>query len=137
LKGRIILKKIYSLLMIQFAAVLLITTVGCEKGAKTPQEALDRYFTSAIKQDYATTYTCYSSSYKKKVSKDEYIKHRKDASVLLNYKVLSLNQEDSTAQAEVLLTFGPSEKLKRTQPVDTTVKEDLIKEKGNWKIKVL
>jgi hypothetical protein len=47
-----------------------------------------------------------------------------------------LTQQGDTAHAEVLLTFAPSEKLKRTDPVSTTVKEDLIKENGEWKIKV-
>ena len=130
------MKKIYSLFPLYVVAILLVMTAGCDKGAKSPQELLDRYFSSAIKQDYATAYTCYAGSYQVKVSKDEYVKHRKEASVLVKYKVLSLKQEDSAAHADVLLTFGPSEKLNRKEPVEITVKEDLILENGKWKIKV-
>jgi hypothetical protein len=36
----------------------------------------------------------------------------------------------------VELTFGPSEKLNRKEPITTKVTEELIKEKGEWKIKV-
>ena len=42
----------------------------------------------------------------------------------------------TSAEAEVQLTFGPSEKLKRKTPVTVTVKEEMTKEKGGWKIKV-
>lgn len=127
----------YSISLIQVVlGVIVVTIGGCDNRAKSPQEALDRYFRSAIKQDYATTYTCYSTSYRMKVSREEYVRHRKEASVLLDYKVLSLNQDDSRAQAEVLLTFGPSQKLKRAEPVDIKVTEDLIREEGGWKITV-
>ena len=115
----------------------LIAGSGCSPKDKWgPKELLDRFFSSAIQQDYATTYTCYYDAYKAKVSKEEFIKHRKEASVVQAYKIVSLTQNKDTAQAEVLLTFAPSEKLKRTDPASATVKEDLIKENGAWKIKV-
>ncbi len=135
-KGKIILKNIYSLFIVQLLAVLLLITGGCEKGAKSPQEALDRYFSSAIKQDYATTYSCYYSAYKAKVSKEDYIKHRQEASVLKSYEVLSLKQDGDTATAEIRLLFAPSEKLKRKEPAAVTVREDLIREGRTWRIKV-
>ena len=97
---------------------------------------LDRYFSSAIRQDYAATYDCYYNAYKAKVTKDEFIKHRKEASVLQAYKIISLTQKGDTAQAQVLLTFAPSEKLNRKEPVSTTVTEDMIMEGGQWRIKV-
>jgi hypothetical protein len=90
-----------------------------------------------MKQDYATTYTCYYDAYKAKVSKEEFVRHRKEASVLQSYKIISIKIPDNlTAEAEVQLTFGPSEKLKRKDPVTVNLKEALIKEKGEWKIKV-
>jgi hypothetical protein len=124
--------------MILLLGTALVAGGGCKQKAQGgPKELLDKFFSSAIRQDYATTYTCYYSPYKEKVSKEDFIKHRKEASVLQSYKIVSLNQDSgSTAQAEVLLTFAPSEKLGRNAAVSTTVKEDLVKEGGEWKIKV-
>lgn len=116
--------------------ILFIAGGGCSSKTASPKELLDKYFTSAVNQDYETTYSCYYAAYKAKVNKEEYVKHRREASVLQAYRIISLTQQGDTAHAEVLLTFAPSEKLKRTDPVSTTVKEDLIKENGEWKIKV-
>ena len=123
------------LLLIFLGAILLIAA-GCQQNKTGPKELLDKYFSSAIKQDYATAYSCYYDAYKAKVTQEEYIRHRKEASVLLTYKIISIKQEGDTARAEVQLVFGPSEKLKRKEPVTTTVTEGLIKENGAWKIKV-
>ncbi len=123
-------------------AMLLLTVIltincGCSSSDNGgPKELLDKYFTSAIKQDYAATYNCYYAPYKEKIPKEDFIKHRKEASILQSYKIVSLTSAGNTAQAEVTLTFAPSEKLKRTEPATVTVKEDLIKENDGWKIKV-
>jgi len=73
----------------------------------TPEEVLNRYFSSAVKQDYAATYDCYYGQYKAKVDEAEYIKHRKEASALQSYKIVALNQTGKTAEADVILTFAP------------------------------
>jgi hypothetical protein len=101
-----------------------------------PKELLDKYFSSAVKQDYGTTYDCYYGEYGKKVSRDEYIRRRKDGSVLQSYRIVSLNQKDGTAQAQVLLTFAASEKANRKDPASVMVTEDMQREGGGWKIKV-
>ncbi|HMK48967.1 MAG TPA: hypothetical protein VK435_02850 [Thermodesulfovibrionales bacterium] len=116
--------------------IMFLFAAGCQQGKTGPKELLDKYFSAAIKQDYATAYSCYYDAYKAKVSQDEYIKHRKEASVLQSYKIVSVKQEGDTASAEVQLTFAPSEKLKRKEPVTSTVTEEMIKENGAWKIKV-
>jgi hypothetical protein len=126
----------YLLLIITFLGVFLVIA-ACQKNKTGPKELLDKYFSSAIKQDYATTYSCYYAAYKAKITEKEYIKHRKEASVLQFYKILSIKQPlTDTAEAEVQLTFAPSEKLGRKEPVTTTVKEEMIKENGEWKIRV-
>lgn len=123
--------------LVTFFSVVLLIAVGCKSDTSGPKGLLDKYFSSAVKQDYATTYTCYYDAYKAKVSKEEYVKHRKEASTLLSYKIISIKLlKSDTAEAEVQLTFGPSEKLKRKEPVTVTLKEELIKEKSEWKIKV-
>lgn len=126
--------------------IALITTCGCHLSGPRqlfarffsggPRQLLDTYFTSAIKQDYATTYDCYNDAYKAKVSKDEYIKHRKDASVLQSYEIASLTRSGDTAQANVMLTFAPSEQMKRDKPVSVNVKEDLVRQNDGWKVKI-
>ena len=122
---------------IAFLLGVLLIVCGCQRDANGPKILLDKYFSSAVKQDYATTYTCYYAAYKAKVSQEEYIRHRKEASQLLSYKINSIKlSKNDTAEAEVGLVFGPSEKLKRKEPVTVTLKEELIRENGEWKIKV-
>lgn len=132
------MKKNYFLFVILALVSLVAAVAGCQSKDKAgPKELLDRYFSSAIKQDYAATYACYYAPYAAKVGQEEYMKHRKEASVLQAYNISLLKQDsDNAAQAEVQLTFAPSEKLNRQEPVTTTVHEDLIKEGGEWKIKV-
>ncbi len=132
------MKKFYPFLLVLTTCVLLLAGGGCSSRDKGgPKELLDRYFSSAIKQDYATTYSCYYAPYMKKVSKEEYVKRRKEASVLQAYNINLVKQNgDDAAQAEVQLTFAPSERLNRKEPVTTTVKEDMVKEGREWKIKV-
>ncbi len=132
------MNKYYSFFVVLVSCVLILAGAGCQSKDKGgPKALLDRYFSSAIKQDYAATYSCYYGPYMKKVSKEDYVKHRKEASVLQAYNINFVKQDgENAAQAEVQLTFAPSEKLNRKEPVNTTVKEDLVKESGEWKIKV-
>ena len=131
------MKKHFSLIVIA-ALQLMIVGAGCKSGTTTtPREVLSKYFSSAVSQDYAATYNCYYGAYKAKISKDEYVKHRKEASALQSYDILAVNMDgDKAAHAEVKLTFAPSEKLGRKEPISAVVKEDMIKEEGEWKIKV-
>ncbi len=131
------MKKGPAFLIIVILTSVILVGFGCSSESATPTALLEKYFSSAVNQDYATTYSCYYGAYKAKVDKDEYVKHRKEASVLQSYQIVSLNQENAdNAQAEVRLTFAPSERLKRPESVTTTVKEELVKENGDWKIKV-
>ena len=124
------------IMILLFGTALIAVSACSPKEKEGPKELLDKFFTSAIRQDYATTYTCYYDAYKTKVSQEDFIKHRREASVLQAYKIVSLTQKGDTAQAEVLLTFAPSEKLKREGPATTTVKEEMVRQKDGWKIKV-
>jgi hypothetical protein len=139
MEGRILFMKLgISLFAVLFSGMLLMAGAGCNSNGKTgPKELVDKYFSSAVRKDYAAAYECYYAPYTAKVSKDEYLKHRKEASVLQSYNVVSLKREgDDAAQAEVKLTFAPSEKFNRKEPVTVTVKENLVKESGRWRIKV-
>ncbi len=118
------------------AVAAIMTGAGCHSDKDNPKDLLNRYLTAAVRQDYAAVYPCYYDAYKAKVSKDEYIRHRKDASVLRAYTVKSITEQGNTAQAQVELTFEPSQKLKRDHPISTTVTEEMIREGGEWKIKV-
>lgn len=109
---------------------------GCNSDRGGPQATLERFFSSAVKQDYATTYDCYYRQYRDKVNKDDFVQHRKDASVLQDYRITSVRQDGEAAQAVAMLTFAPSEKLRRTEPATVRVTEDMVRENGEWKIKV-
>ncbi len=128
------LRKSFFTLLIMAIGILVIA--GCNSSKGGPKDLLDRYFSSAIRQDYAATYACYYAAYKNKINIEDYIRHRKEASVLQSYKILSLNDDGISAHAETQLTFGPSQKLNRKDPVSIVVKEEMIKEGGEWKIKV-
>ncbi len=118
------------------AGAVILTGAGCHSDKDNPKDLLNRFFTAAIQQDYAAVYLCYYDTYKAKVSKDDYIRHRKDASVLQAYSVKSIAEQGNTAQAQVELTFGPSQKMKRDRPVLASVTEEMVHENGEWKIKV-
>jgi hypothetical protein len=123
--------------LLTLGLTILFLTAGCGGDTTGPRNLLDKFFSSAVKQDYATTYTCYYDAYKAKVSQEEFVKHRKEASVLQAYKIDSIKMPTSdSAQAEVQLTFGPSARMNRKEPVTVTLKEELVKADGEWKIKV-
>ncbi len=131
------MKKVYSLVAIGALLVILIAGLGCSSESSTPRSLLEKYFSSAVNQDYATTYSCYYDAYKAKVGKEEFIKRRQEASALQAYEIVALNQDGSSmARAEVRLTFAPSEKFKRTAPISAIVREELVREGDEWKIKV-
>ena len=128
------MKKMNSLFVI-WGFLMLLMAAGCNTNNSGPKDLLNNYFTSAINQDYGATYDCYYAPYKQKINKDEYIKHREEGSVLKSYKIISLEQRDGLAHAEVLLSFEPLGKTDQNI-VSTTVREDMVREGGQWKIKV-
>ena len=121
------------LMMLPLVAALL--AVGCRR-SDDPRALLDRYFGTALRQDYAATYDCYYGAYRAKVSREDFVRRRREASVLQAYRILSLEQQGDTARAVAKLSFAPSAKLNRPVPVDTTVTEDLVREGGSWRIRV-
>ncbi len=131
------MKRYFAILAILFSSALVIAaTIPSGSGKSNPRDLLNQYFSSAVKQDYGSAYDCYYAAYRTKVSKDEYIRHRKEASTLLAYRIESITEKEDSAEARVDLTFAPSEKLKRTQPVTKPVVENMVRENGAWKIKV-
>ncbi|MDA8087196.1 MAG: hypothetical protein M0Z75_10895 [Nitrospiraceae bacterium] len=128
-----------------FACILAMALLpGCQSGlfgsnksGDTPRGLLDRYFSSAMRKDYAASYECYYAAYKAKISKADYVKHRdEDPAALKDYKILSLRQTDDTALANVALTFVSARRPDITKPVSIDVKENLVREGGKWRIKV-
>jgi hypothetical protein len=108
---------------------------GCRRG-DDPRGLLDRFFGTAVRQDYSATYDCYDAAYRAKVSREEFVRHRRDASPLQGWHILSLDQQGDHARAEVALTFGPLPKAGRTEPTSTNVHEDLVREGGRWRVRV-
>ncbi|WP_242392526.1 hypothetical protein [Anaeromyxobacter oryzisoli] len=113
-----------------------LAVAACRRG-DDPRAALDRFFGTAVRHDYAATYDCYDAAYRAKVSREDFVRHRADASPLQGYRVVSLEQHGDRARATVALDFGPSAKAGRLAPVSTTVEENLVRERGGWKISVL
>lgn len=130
------MKSRYMILATLLAGAAIMLGAGCHSDRDNPKDLLNTYFTAAIRQNYAAVYPCYYGAYQAKVSKDEYIRHRKEASVLRSYTLKSVTEQGNTARARVELTFEPSQKLKRDRPVSTVVTEEMVRESGEWKIKV-
>ncbi len=130
------MKSRYMILAALLTVAAIMLGAGCHSDRDNPTDLLNTYFTAAVRQDYAAVYPCYYDAYKAKVNKDEYIRHRKEASVLRAYSVKSITEEGNAARAQVELTFEPSQKLKRDRPFSTAVTEEMVRENGEWKIKV-
>ncbi len=134
-------KRFVILAMLTFTALLagaaIMPRVGCHSDRDNPKDLLDTYFTAMLRQDYAAVYDCYYNAYRSRIGKDDYLRHRRGASVLQAYNVKSISKQSSNrAQAQVELTFAPSETLKRDRPYSTAVTEEMVREHGEWKIKV-
>ncbi len=114
---------------------LAVAAIAC-RGSQDPRPVLEEYFGSAMRGDYAATYGCYDDADHAKVSRDEYVRHRREASTLQAYQIVSLKTKGGAARALVRLTFAPSEKLHRRDPVTTTVQEDLVRQPDGWRIRV-
>ena len=111
------------------------TPSGSYSGLATSKAALDTFFTSASRQDYSTTYSCYNDRYRQTVSQSDFIRHREQASVLLNYRIDSMSVNGNSAVASATLTFGPS-KGSATKVRSIAVREDLVSQAGTWRIRV-
>lgn len=130
-----LLRSIGAPLAVVSAALLALSVAGCNRG-RDPRAALDRFFSTAQHHDYSATYDCYDKAYRAKVTREEYVRHRADASPLQGWRVVSLEQHGDRASAEVALVFGPWAKAGRTTPVSKTVHEELVREEGAWRVKV-
>ncbi len=117
------------------ALALAFAPAACGR-SRDPRAALDRFFSTAQRQDYGATYDCYDDAYRQKVSREEFVRHRREASPLQDWRLVSLEQHGDTASAEVALVFGPWPRAGRTTPASKTVHEDLVRERGAWRIRV-
>jgi hypothetical protein len=104
-------------------------------GFATPQAALQTFFASAQKLDYATTYSCYYAAYHERVTQDEFVSHRSKASQLRSYTLGPISASGDTAEATATLVFGASGG-QGTATRSVQVHEDLVKEASGWKIRV-
>jgi hypothetical protein len=118
------------------ACLLALGLAACRRPEAGPRELLERYFATAVRQDYAETWECYDQSYRSKVARGEFVQRRREASRLQSWKMVSLEQQGDHARAGVELVFAPSPKLGRSEPARTTVVEELVREREGWRIKV-
>jgi hypothetical protein len=120
------------------ALFVLALLAGCRRGGEpaSATAALGRFFETARRHDYAATYDCYDAAYQAKVTRDEFVRHRAEASPLDSWRLLSLEEHGDRAHAIVALVFGPSARAGRATQVSKTVEEELVREPGGWRIKV-
>ena len=104
-------------------------------GFSTPKSALETFFSSAQRQDYATTYSCYDKPYQDRVTESEFISHRRQAAALNSYSIGPISASGGTAEATVTLQFAPGSGAS-TVARGVEVREELVDQAGAWKIKV-
>jgi hypothetical protein len=119
-----------------FALLLALAIPACRRPASGARELLDRYFATAVRQDYAATWECYDRRYRSKIERDEYVRHRREASRLLSFRTLSLEEHGDAARAEVELVFAPAPAIGRSEPVTKRVIEELVREREGWRVRV-
>ena len=117
-------------------AALALAVSACRRQEPGPRALIARFFDTAVQQDYASTWQCYDSRYKAKVDQDEYVRHRREASALQSWRILSLDHKGHEAEAVVELTFAPSQRLNRPAPSTKRVVEQMVREPEGWRIKV-
>ncbi len=122
--------------ILPFLAVVALPIGGCRRHQPGPRQLLARFFDTAVQQDYAATWQCYDSAYRSKIDQQEFVRRRREASRLQAWRLLSLEDRGSQANALVELRFGPSERLNRPTSVTKTVAEQLVRESDGWHIKV-
>lgn len=127
-----------ALLVMTVTAAVSLTACTAKSpypGFSTPRATLDTFFASAQRLDYATTYGCYYQPYRERVTEQEFVSHRAQASTLTSYRVSSLTTNGSSAEASVALTFAPTARSNGKSRT-VIVHEDLVNQGGAWKIKV-
>ena len=103
-------------------------------GLGTPEAALATFFDSARAQDYSATYDAYYDAYQKRVTRSDFVRHRKAAAVLREYTIDSLSDNGASAEASVTLIFASTKPGGSDRTV--TVHESLVRQGSEWRIKV-
>lgn len=116
-------------------APLTACTQSAYPGFSSPQSTLGTFFSSAQRLDYKTTYSCYYQRYRDVIPEQDFVSHRKQASVLTSYRIDSLEVSGTSAVASATLTFAPKSGS-NAKPRTVQVREDLVNQSGAWKVRV-
>ncbi len=123
-------------LVLAAALLVALALASCRRPERGPRELLDRYFSTAARQDYGATWECYDRNYRSKVPRDEYVRRRGEASRLVSWATVAIEEHGDTARADVDLVFAPSPRLGQPGPARAKVVEELVREREGWRIKV-
>lgn len=104
------------------------------EGMSTPKATLATFFESAKAQDYSATYDAYYDTYHERVTREDFVQHRRQAAVLKGYKIDSLRETGSSAEALVTLTFAATAPGAPDRTVQ--VHESLVKQGSGWRVRV-
>jgi hypothetical protein len=104
-------------------------------GFATPQDALQTFFGSAQRGDYATTYSSYYRLYQDRVTEQEYVMRRAQAAALTSFTLGPVSISGDAAEATATLVFAANP-AGGTPARTAQVHEDLARQAGGWKIRV-
>jgi hypothetical protein len=114
---------------------LTACTQSAYPGFSSPKSTLSTFFSSAQRLDYKTTYSCYYQRYHDLILEQDFVSHRKQASVLASYRIDSIEVSGTSAVASATLSFAPKSGS-NTNPRTVQVREDLVNQSGAWKVRV-
>jgi hypothetical protein len=132
---RVRLSALVLALLLLAGSLAACTQSASYPGLSSPQSTLNTFFSSAQRLDYQTTYSCYYQRYHDLISEQDFVSHRKQASVLTGYRIDSVKVSGTSAVASATLTFAPKPGSS-AKPRTVAVREDLVNQSGVWKVRV-
>jgi hypothetical protein len=103
------------------AIALALVVAGCAAGAG-PNQTLDRYGAALKSRDYGGAYDLMSSSYRGKVSRDDYVRMMRDSSTEANETADRLRGKRGEVEVSAEFEYGLGDTMR------------LVQEGGQWKI---
>ena len=103
------------------AVVLLVALAAC-RPAKGPEQTLDNYGRALKNHDFAAAYEHMSSSFRAKVSRDEYVRMMRDNPREVDETADRLRGKHGTMEVSAEFEYGLGDQMR------------LVQEDGQWKI---
>jgi len=102
--------------------LLVVAVIAACAPAKGPNETLDKYSTALKAHDYAAAYDLMSSSFRGKVSRDDYVRMMRDNSNEVTETADRLRGRHSSIEVSAEFEYGLGDQMR------------LVQENGRWRV---